>query len=110
MNEKSGRSALAASVSNWANGTKCVANRSFSRWKWAKPVPESRIGSAIYTFQVLPWSSKRLNIVSASFFRMKFLTGAFTENPEDVAAVQNDRLGNVWDGTSQNQWSNTPNA
>ena len=39
----------------------------------------------------------------------KFLTGAFTENPEDVAAVQNDRLGSVCDGTSQNQWSNTPN-
>ena len=31
MNEKSGRSPLAASVSNWANGTKCVAKRSFSR-------------------------------------------------------------------------------
>ena len=30
-------------------------------------------------------------------------TGAFTVNPDDVAAVQNDRLGNVCDGTSQNQ-------
>ena len=54
MNEKSGWSPLAASASNWANGTKCVANRSFSREKWARPVPESRIGSATYTFHVLP--------------------------------------------------------
>ena len=53
MNEKSGRSPLAASASNWANGTKCVANRSFSREKWTRPVPEIRIGSAMYTFQVL---------------------------------------------------------
>ena len=54
MNEKSGRSPLAASASNWANGTKWVAKRSFSREKWTRPVPESRIGSATYTFQVLP--------------------------------------------------------
>ena len=36
-------------------------------------------------------------------------TGLFTTNPDDVAAVQNDRFLNVWEGTSQNQWSNTPN-
>lgn len=28
----------------------------------------------------------------------------------DVAAVQNERFMNVWEGTSQNQWSNTPNS
>jgi hypothetical protein len=44
-----------------------------------------------------------LKIVSASLCCTKFLTGEFTANPEDVAAVQNDRLGSVWDGTSQNQ-------
>ena len=54
MNEKSGRSPWAASASNWANGTKCVAKRSFSRGKWTRPVNENRIGSAMYTFQVLP--------------------------------------------------------
>ena len=27
-----------------------------------------------------------------------------------VPAVQNDRFMNVCDGTSQNQWSNTPNS
>ena len=37
------------------------------------------------------------------FFATKFVTGEFTANPDDVAAVQNDRLGNVCDGTSQNQ-------
>ena len=47
--------------------------------------------------------SSRLKIVSVVFFATKFLTGAFTANPDDVAAVQNDRLGNVCDGTSQNQ-------
>ena len=40
---------------------------------------------------------------------MNFDVGGFHTKPDDVAAVQNDRLGNVWDGTSQNQWSNTPN-
>ena len=47
MNEKSGRSPFAASASNWANGTKWVANLSCSRGKWVRPVPESRIGSAM---------------------------------------------------------------
>jgi hypothetical protein len=47
MNEKSGKSPLAASVSNWANGTKLVANLFFNRGKWVRPVPESRIGSAM---------------------------------------------------------------
>jgi len=28
-----------------------------------------------------------------------------TTNPDEVAACRNDRLGNVCDGTSQNQWS-----
>ncbi len=28
-----------------------------------------------------------------------------TTNPDGVAACKNDRFGNVWDGTSQNQWS-----
>jgi len=31
------------------------------------------------------------------------MTGEFTTNPETVAAVQNDRLVNVCDRTSQNQ-------
>ena len=37
-----------------------------------------------------------------------FLAGKFTASPEEVAAVQKDRFMNVWDGTSENQWSNTP--
>ena len=49
-----------------------------------------------------------MKIVSASFCVNHFVAGAFTTKPDDVAAVQNDRLVNVWDGTSQNQWSNTP--
>jgi hypothetical protein len=32
------------------------------------------------------------------------------EEPDDVAAVQNERFMNVCDGTSQNQWSNTPKS
>ena len=43
------------------------------------------------------------------WWRMKFVTGRFTTKPDDVAAVQNERLGNVCDGTSLNQWSKTPN-
>jgi hypothetical protein len=39
-----------------------------------------------------------------------FFIGLFTTNPEEVAAVPNDRFMNVWDGTSQNQWSNTPKS
>jgi hypothetical protein len=39
-----------------------------------------------------------------------FRTGLFTTSPDDVAAVQNDRFMNVWEGTSLNQWSNTPNS
>jgi hypothetical protein len=50
-----------------------------------------------------------LKIVSAVFPVSQLLTGWFTTIPDAVAAVQNDRLVNVWDGTSQNQWSNTPN-
>ena len=47
-------------------------------------------------------------MVSAVWWRMKLVTGRFTTKPEDVADVQNDRLGSVCDGTSLNQWSNTP--
>ena len=36
--------------------------------------------------------------------------GLFTTNPDEVAAVQNDRFMKVCDGTSQNQWSNTPKS
>ena len=39
-----------------------------------------------------------------------FRAGLFTTSPDDVAAVQNDRFMNVWEGTSLNQWSNTPNS
>ncbi len=74
------------------------------------PVNEHCIGSATYTFHVLPCSSSRLKIVSASFCVSHFVAGLFTTNPDDVAAVQNDRFMKVWDGTSQNQWSNTPKA
>ena len=34
--------------------------------------------------------------------------GLFTTNPDEVAAVQNDRFMKFCDGTSQNQWSKTP--
>ncbi len=33
--------------------------------------------------------------------------GELRTAPDDVAAVQNDRFGKVWDGTSLNQWSKT---
>jgi hypothetical protein len=73
-----------------------------------RPVADSCIGSDTYTFQVLPWPSSRLNIVSASLLVSHFWAGLFTVKPDDVAAVQKDRFMKVWDGTSQNQWSNTP--
>ena len=39
-----------------------------------------------------------------------FLTGLFTTIPDDVAAVQKERFMNVCEGTSENQWSKTPNS
>ena len=72
------------------------------------PVNEIGLDSSTYTFQVLPTRSSRLKMVSAWLWRRKFMIGRFTTKPDDVAAVQNDRLGSVWDGTSLNQWSNTP--
>ena len=33
----------------------------------------------------------------------------FTTKPDAVPAWKKDRLVNVWDGTSQNQWSNVAN-
>ena len=71
---------------------------------------DSCIGSDTYTFQVRPCASSRLKIVSASLPVSHFWAGLFTVKPDEVAAVQNDRFMNVWDGTSQNQWSNTPKA
>ena len=44
------------------------------------------------------------------FLVSHFAAGLFTTNPDDVAAVQNERFMNVCDGTSQNQWSNTPKS
>ena len=58
----------------------------------------------------MPCASSRSKIVSASFCVNHFLTGLFTTKPDEVAAVQNERFMNVCDGTSQNQWSNTPNS
>src|SRR4249919_3307205 len=74
------------------------------------PAKDSGIGSATYTLHVFPCASSRSKIVSASFTSNHFLTGLFTTSPDDVAAVQNERFMNVWDGTSQNQWSNTPKS
>ena len=44
------------------------------------------------------------------FLVIHFVDGLFTTSPEDVAAVQNERFMKVWDGTSENQWSNTPKS
>ena len=53
-----------------------------------------------------PRRSSRSKIVSAVLWK-KSVAGRFTTKPEDVAAVQKDRLGNVCEGTSLNQWSKT---
>ena len=45
-----------------------------------------------------------------SVLLIHFVAGLFTTSPEDVAAVQNDRFMKVWEGTSENQWSNTPKS
>jgi len=74
------------------------------------PVKEICIGSHTYTFHVLPCASSRSNRVSASLPVNHFLAGKFTTSPDEVPAVQKDRFMNVCDGTSQNQWSNTPKA
>src|SRR6478752_1463891 len=103
ISEKSGSMPAAASRSNSENGTKWVASQSCSRGWWMTPVNEIVIGSITYTFHVLPWASNRSNSVSASFSVSHLPAGPFTTNPDDVAAVQNDRFMNVCDGTSQNQ-------
>ena len=67
-----------------------------------------------YTFQVRPCASSRSKIVSAVLSWTQCPIGVFVVPPVGsgvhVAAVQNDRFMNVCDGTSQNQWSNTPNS
>src|SRR6478735_1875447 len=55
-------------------------------------------------------SANGTKFVSVAFLVNHFLTGLFTTRPDEVAAVQNDLFMNVCDGTSQNQWSNTPNS
>src|SRR3954452_8664937 len=57
--------------------------------------------------QDTPWRSSWSNTVSASLWRGNCVAGKSLVNPDDVAAWKNDRLGNVWLGTSQNQWSAT---
>jgi len=39
-----------------------------------------------------------------------FFIGPFTTRPDELPAIQNDRFMNVCDGTSLNQWSNTPKS
>src|ERR1700756_659459 len=107
MRERSGKVPSAVSRSNSLNGTKLVANRSLRRSMWMNPVNEIGSGSSTYTFHVLPTCSRRLKIVSALLWSTKFVSGRLTTKPDDVAAVQNDRLGKVWEGTSLNQWSKT---
>jgi hypothetical protein len=58
----------------------------------------------------LPWASSRPKSVSAVLFSIHFVAGLFITSPEDVAAVQNDRFMKVWEGTSENQWWNTPKS
>jgi hypothetical protein len=44
------------------------------------------------------------------FSVVHFFAGMFVTNPDEVPAVQNERFMNVCEGTSLNQWSNTPKA
>ncbi len=39
-----------------------------------------------------------------------FFAGLLATKPDEEAAVQNERFMNVCDGTSENQWSNTPKS
>lgn len=57
-----------------------------------------------------PCASSLSNSVSAVFSVVHFIAGKLVTNPDEVPAIQNERFMNVCDGTSQNQWSNTPNA
>src|ERR1700729_64110 len=105
---KSGRVPFTASRSNSEYGTKFVARRSLTRGRWIRPVNDRGIGSCTYTFHVRPCASSRSNSVSAVLCWVQFDTGLLITNPDDVAAVQKERFMNVCEGTSQNQWSNTP--
>ena len=109
INAKSGRVPAAASFSNSANGTKCVASRSFSREKWMIPANDSGIDSHVDLPRLavlLEPLEDRLRVV----LREPLLRRAVHDQPDEVAAVQNERFMNVCDGTSQNQWSNTPKS
>src|SRR3954452_21936191 len=57
-----------------------------------------------------PCSSKRLNSVWALLRSGNCLYGSLVVKPDDVAAWKNERLQNVWLGTSQCQWSATANS
>jgi hypothetical protein len=105
---KSARVPFATSSSNSEKGTKFVARRFFNRGMWIRATAENDIGSCTYTFQVRPCASSRSKRVSAVLWLMKFDAGLLITKPDEVAAVQNDRFISVWEGTSQNQWSNTP--
>ncbi|MEI2784815.1 MAG: hypothetical protein V9E82_03795 [Candidatus Nanopelagicales bacterium] len=113
MRAKSGSVPAAASASNSLKGTKWVANLSRSRGQWITPV-SGIWPSSTYTFQVLPCASSRSNNVSAVLSLIQWVTGVLAVPPVGsgvhVPAVQNERFMNVWDGTSQNQWSKTPNS
>src|SRR5579862_3641285 len=73
------------------------------------PVIDRWLGGSQYTRHDRPWASRRSKIVSAVLWTGNDSTGdMLTTNPDDVAAWKNDRLGNVCDGTSQNQRSKVP--
>jgi hypothetical protein len=44
------------------------------------------------------------------FSRVHLSPGTLVTKPDEAPDVQNERFMNVCDGTSENQWSKTPNA
>ncbi len=83
-----------------------VSKWGHSRGAWMTPVSDMWLGGSQYTRQLSPAASSRSKIVSAVLWTGNESAGErLSTNPEEVPAWKNDRLANVCDGTSQNQWS-----
>ena len=109
MSENSGSVPVAASRLELGERHEMRGDRSFSRGWWMSPVNEIAHRFGHVDLPGLPVLLEpiedRLGSRSSTGTSS---TGVFTMSPDEVAAVQNERFMNVCDGTSENQWSNTP--
>ena len=94
----------------FGEGTKFVSNRSRRRGHVDHPGERDRVGLEHVDLPGLPVLFEPLeDCLGIGCGAGSFVADRLTTNPDDVAAVQNERLVSVCEGTSLNQWSKTPN-